>query len=78
VNTIQHASDKPHAKYPHVYAIVRFDLSLSNSKDGNCAMVVKVFPSPEMAEEEAGRLREVNKSKGCVYVVQTTRFIGSF
>jgi hypothetical protein len=60
--------DKPHSKYPHVYAIVRFDLEES-------ATVVKVLPSQTMAEQEVARLREVNEAKPCIYTVQLTRFV---
>jgi len=64
--------DKPHSKYPHVYAIVRFDslMSLENS-----ATVVKVLPSRVLAEQEASRLREINKGKHCTYSVQTASFV---
>jgi len=41
------------------------------------ATVVKVFGSQILAEEEAARLREVNKGKGCVYTVQISRFVGT-
>jgi hypothetical protein len=70
------ASDKPHSKYPHVYAIVRFHLYRSRFKL-DCAMVVIVLPSRELAEQEAERLRQVNKGKECTYAVQTTRLIGT-
>jgi hypothetical protein len=66
--------DKPHAKYLHLYAIVRFDPYQSGE---NGATVVKVFPSKELAEEEASRLREVNKGKQSTYVVQIARFVES-
>jgi hypothetical protein len=68
------ATDKPHAKYPHVYAIVRID---SIQPLENCATVVKVMAARDQAEGEAARLREVNDGKDCIYVVQTTRFIGA-
>jgi len=42
---------------PHVYAIVRFDLNARVTD----ATVVKVIPSRELDEKEAGRLNEVNK-----------------
>ena len=64
--------DKPHSEYPHVYAIVRLDSQMSLE---NCATVVKVLPSRVLAEQEASRLREVNKGKHCIYSVQTTRFV---
>ncbi len=67
--------DKPHSKYLHVYAIVRFDLPVSQSNPENSAIVVKVLSSRVLAEQEASRLREVNKEKRCVYNVQITRFV---
>jgi hypothetical protein len=67
------APDSPHAKYPHVYAIVRFN-QYSKLLE-HSATVVKVLPSRDAAEQEASRLREVNKGKECTYVVQITRFI---
>ena len=65
--------DKPHSKYPHVYAIIRFDPYISALEQA--ATVVKVLPSRILAEQEVSRLREVNKGKQCIYSVQTTRFI---
>ena len=65
--------DKPHSKYPHVYAIVRFDFYVSTLEDS--ATVVKVLPSQTMAEQEVARLREVNEAKPCIYTVQLTRFV---
>ena len=67
--------DKPHSKYPHVYAIVRFDLPVSESNPEDRAIVVKVLSSRVLAEQEASRLKEVNKGKRCLYVVQITRFV---
>jgi hypothetical protein len=67
--------DKSHSKYPHVYAIVRFDFPVSENNPENTAIVVKVLSSRVLAEEEASRLREVNKGKHCAYVVQVTRFV---
>ena len=66
--------DKPHSKYVHLYAIVRFDPYLSGE---NGATVVKMFPSEKLAEQEASMLREVNKGKKSTYTVQTTRFVES-
>jgi hypothetical protein len=65
--------DTPHSRYPHVYAIVRFDSYISTLEDS--ATVVKVLPSQVLAEQEASRLREINKGKQCTYRVQTTRFV---
>jgi hypothetical protein len=64
--------DKPNSKYLHLYAIVRFDSYLSGE---NGATVVKVFQSKELAEQEASRLREVNKGKQSTYAVQIARFV---
>jgi hypothetical protein len=69
------APDNPHSKYPHVYAIVRFDLSIGTLE--NRATVVKVLASRDLAEEEAARLRKVNQGKQCSYSVQTTRLVGT-
>jgi hypothetical protein len=66
------APDKPHLKYPHVYAIVRFDLDMTGE---NAATVVKVIASRELAEKEAARLNEANKGKRCFYRVQTTKLV---
>jgi glutathione peroxidase-family protein len=66
--------DKPHSKYLHLYAIVRFDPYLSGA---NGATVVKVFPSKQLAEQEASRPREVNKGKQSTYAVQIARFVES-
>jgi hypothetical protein len=65
--------ETPHSKYPHVYAIVRFDSGMSELED--CATVVKVLTSPDSAEQEAIRLRTVNQGERCTYVVQTTRLV---
>jgi hypothetical protein len=67
--------DKAHSKYPHVYAIVRFDSFVDPSNLEHIATVVKVLASRVLAEKEASRLREVNKEKQCIYTVQTTRFV---
>jgi hypothetical protein len=74
VNKISRAPDKTHSKYLHVYAIVRFDL---HAKLENCATVVKVLPTRDLAEQEADRLRQVNEGKQCLYNVQITRFVGA-
>jgi hypothetical protein len=58
----------------HVYAIVRFD---QYSRLEDCATVVKVLPSRDLAEQEAERLIQVNEGKRCTYAVQITRFIAA-
>ncbi len=74
---MQGARGKTHSKYPHVYAIVRFDSYIGGSSLENCATVVKVFLSRDAAEEEAERLILVNKGKQCTYIVQATRLVGA-
>jgi hypothetical protein len=76
VNKMLRAADKPHRKYPHVYAIVRFDLYVTRGSAEHSATVGKVLPSRDLAEQ-AARPRAVNKGKGCIYDVQTTRFMGT-
>jgi len=71
------ATEMPHSKYPHVYAVVRFDMDVPPTSIEHSATVVKVLSSLEFAEEEAARLRQVNKGKNCTYVVQTTRVVGT-
>lgn len=71
------APETPHSKYPHVYAIVRIDSCTDPSSFENCATVVKVFLSHELADQEVDRLRKLNHGKSCTYVVQTTRLIGA-
>jgi hypothetical protein len=66
--------DKPHSKYLHRDAIVRFDPHLRGE---NGTTVVKFFPSNELAEQEASRLSEVNRGKQCTYAVQIARFVES-
>ena len=68
------APNKPHRKYPHVYAIIRIDSYMALE---NCATVVKVMASRDQAEQEAARLIKLNKGKECTYIVQTTRFVGA-
>ena len=64
--------DAPHYKWPHVYAILRFDLPLDSP---DRVTVVRVLTSKEAADQEVGRLMKVNGDKGCEYVAYTTRFI---
>ena len=68
------ATDKPHVKYPHVYAIVRFDSYMSGT---NAATVVKVISSRDVAEQETARLNDLKKGKQSIYTVQVTRFVES-
>jgi len=74
MNNLLGAIDKPHAKYPHVYAAVRFDSYVSGH---HAAAVVKGIPSRDLAEREPARLHELNQGRGSNYTVQATRFIES-
>jgi len=67
--------EKPHARFPHVYAIVRFDFPVNQADPENSVMVVKVLSSRDFAEQEVSRLNEVNAGKKCRYELQTTRLI---
>jgi len=67
--------DKPHSKFEHVYAIVRFDFPINSESPTNSVTVVKVFSSEAAANQEASRLNHVNKYKSCTYDVYLSRFI---
>jgi hypothetical protein len=69
------ATETPHSKYPHVHAIVRIDLPVSEDNPENSVSVVKVHASKVEAEKEVTRLRDLNRDKGCLYHVYTTRMI---
>ena len=69
------ATEAPHSKYPHVYAILRFDLPVSEGNPESSVSVVKAYASKVDAEKEVSRLRDVNRDKGCVYHVYTTRMV---
>jgi hypothetical protein len=67
--------DAPHSKFQHAYAIVRFDLPVSQECPENSVIVVKVLLSKDVAEQEVSRLNELNAAKQCRYDLQTTRLI---
>lgn len=67
--------DKPHAKYPHGYAIVRIDRVVAENQLEDSVTVVKVFSSKMAAEKDAARLNGINAEKGCRYFVYVTRMI---
>ena len=60
-----------------MYAVVRIDLPVSQENPENSVSVVKVFSSKMTAEREVSRLNRINASKGCRYVLQTTRLAPS-
>jgi hypothetical protein len=67
--------DKPHAKYPHGFAVARIDMPVSESNPEDSFAVVKVFSSKASAEEETVRLNRVNAQKRCKYVFLVTHLI---
>ena len=67
--------EQPRSKWPHVYALVRFDFPMDPEIPENTVTVVKVFRSKAYAEQEAERLNNLNASKSCKYVVCTTRMV---
>ena len=68
-------TNKPHSRYEHVYALVRIDLPVDQTLPENSVAVVKVLCSQDLAQQEAARLNEVNKDKGCLYVIYTSRLM---
>ncbi len=69
------ASEKPHSRFRHVYAIVRIDLPVSEEHPENSVSVVKVLSSQVAAQQETLRLNTINSGKACRYVLQTTRLV---
>ena len=67
--------DESHSTYPHVYAIVRIAIPVSEEQPENSIAVVKVLPSGITAKDEASRLNKVNENIGCVHAVYTTRLV---
>jgi hypothetical protein len=72
---IVRARDQPHAKYQHVYPIVRIDLPIDDRNLTNRVTVVKVLTSQQGAEIEASRLNQINADKSCTYFYCTSRLI---
>ena len=68
-------ANQPHSKYCHVYPVVRIDFPISSADACGKVGVVKVCISEDRAEAEANRLNELNASKGCRYIVLTSRLI---
>lgn len=67
--------DKPHSKFQHVYAVVRFDFPVDQDRPENSVMVVKVFRSEDAADQEMFRLNKLNAAKGSRYEVRTSRLV---
>jgi hypothetical protein len=67
--------NRPHSKYPHVFAVVRWDGDRSDPE--NAITVTKVMTDERAARIEVNRLQAVNAAKGSQYFVQTTRLVES-
>lgn len=64
---------KPNKKYPHLFAILRYD-----NQDPACPIdqritVKKIVTTAEYAESEVIRLNQLNADKGAFYFYQITR-----
>jgi hypothetical protein len=66
-------SEKPHSKFEHLYAIIRFDIPVDVDDPENSIAVVKVLSTRQAAEKEVARLNHINREKACRYVLYTTR-----
>jgi hypothetical protein len=65
---------KPNKKYPHLFAILRYD----SFQDAACPIdqritVKKIVTTAEHAESEVVRLNQLNADKGAIYFYQITR-----
>lgn len=70
------AIDKPHARFEHVYVVLRVDPlpSVKVMEDGVSA--VSVYTSKDAAAAEASRLNELKSDSPSYYVVLTSRLKG--
>jgi hypothetical protein len=66
--------DKPHSRFTHLYALIRYDVPLDSENLHSSVSVIKIFANRADAEEEANRLGSINDRTKCVYQVQVTRF----
>ena len=69
------ASEQPHSRYPHVYAIVRWDAGLGSPEQS--IRTAKVLRSKEEADTEVRRLNSMNADESCHYFAQVTRLVDS-
>jgi hypothetical protein len=72
---MKRAPDSPHAKYAHVYPIVRIERPFDEAYPTNTLAVVKVLKSQQAAEAEVSRLRQVNAGKRSEYFYCTSRLV---
>jgi hypothetical protein len=59
--------DLPNSRYPHVYAVVRWDSGVGPPEDN--ISITKVLRSAMIARQEADRLNELNRGKGKYFVM---------
>ena len=71
----EHAGASARKPSQHVYAVVRFDASMSAPE--NSFTVKEIVGTQAIAESEVKRLNEVNADKHCTYFWQTTRWFPS-
>jgi len=69
--------DKEHAKYMHLFALIRYDIPIDQDNFRNAVSVLKVFTNRDLAESEAKRLSKINDESKCIYDVQVTRFVNN-
>jgi hypothetical protein len=72
---MERAPDASHAKYPHVYPIVRIDTPIDQADPMSKITVVKVLTSQVAAEAEVSRLNRINADKSCTYFYCTSRLV---
>lgn len=61
---------QPHAKYPHVFTVIRLDdLDSPDAPLEDRFYVKKVMLTEQAAEQEAARLNALNSDKNCRYFV---------
>jgi hypothetical protein len=67
--------DKPHSKYQHLFAVLRYDLPIDGTNWQRAVSVVKAFTNRDDADAEVQRLCLVNDASKSIYEVQTTRLV---
>ena len=65
---------KPHPRFDHVYAIVRYETDAGEIASVESRVTVKkIVLDPHVAEDEVRRLNALNAGKGAYYFAQVTR-----
>lgn len=66
-------SNQPNARWPHAYVVLRVDDVGPGADIANFLSAVAVFSDADAAAVEAGRLNDINRAKGCEYLVLHSR-----